>query len=141
MKVNNFSAGPSKIPNTVVNQVSRDILDYQNLGYSVLEISHRSKVFEEILDNVKAHLYDLLKIPENFDIFFLQGGATFQNTFIPANKPSLIDNLLFLISGTWGKKTFQDFKRYHHQNFHGLLQKKHEQHLQLISHYPCYLSK
>ena len=117
MKVNNFSAGPSKIPNTVVNQVSRDILDYQNLGYSVLEISHRSKVFEEILDNVKAHLYELLKIPENFDIFFLQGGATFQNTFIPANKPSLIDNLLFLISGTWGKKTYQDFERYHNQNF------------------------
>jgi len=117
MKVNNFSAGPSKIPNTVVNQVSRDILDYQNLGYSVLEISHRSKVFEEILDNVKAHLYELLKIPDNFEIFFLQGGATFQNTFIPANKPSLIDNLLFLISGTWGKKTYQDFERYHNQNF------------------------
>ena len=117
MKLNNFSAGPSKIPNTVVNQVSRDILDYQNLGYSVLEISHRSRVFEEILDNVKAHLYELLKIPENFDIFFLQGGATFQNTFIPANKPSLIDNLLFLISGTWGKKTYQDFERYHNQNF------------------------
>ena len=117
MKVNNFSAGPSKIPNTVVKQVSKDILDYQNLGYSVLEISHRSKVFEEILDNVKAHLYELLKIPDNFEIFFLQGGATFQNTFIPANKPSLIDNLLFLISGTWGKKTYQDFERYHNQNF------------------------
>ena len=117
MKVNNFSAGPSKIPNTVVNQVSKDILDYQDLGYSVLEISHRSKVFEEILDNVKAHLYELLKIPENFDIFFLQGGATFQNTFIPANKPTLIDNLLFLLSGTWGKKTHQDFERYHNINF------------------------
>jgi len=117
MKVNNFSAGPSKIPNTVVKQVSKDILDYQNLGYSVLEISHRSKVFEEILDNVKVHLYELLKIPDNFEIFFLQGGATFQNTFIPANKPSLIDNLLFLISGTWGKKTYQDFERYHNQNF------------------------
>ena len=117
MKVNNFSAGPSKIPNTVVKQVSKDILDYQNLGYSVLEISHRSKVFQEILDNVKAHLYELLKIPDNFEIFFLQGGATFQNTFIPANKPSLIDSLLFLISGTWGKKTFQDFERYHNQNF------------------------
>ncbi len=78
MKVNNFSAGPSKIPNTVVNQVSRDILDYQNLGYSVLEISHRSKVFEEILDNVKAHLYDLLKIPENFDIFFCKEEQLFK---------------------------------------------------------------
>ena len=117
MKVNNFSAGPSKIPDTVANQISKDILDYQKLGYSVLEISHRSKVFEEILAKVKSHLYELLKIPDNFDIFFLQGGATFQNTFIPANKPSLIDNLLFLISGTWGKKTYQDFERYHNQNF------------------------
>ena len=96
MKVNNFSAGPSKIPNTVVNQISKDILDYQKLGYSVLEISHRSKVFEEILAKAKSHLYELLKIPDNFDIFFLQGGATFQNTFIPANKPSLIDNLIYL---------------------------------------------
>ena len=51
----------------------------------------------------------------------MQGGATFQNTFIPANKPSLIDNLLFLISGTWGKKTFQDFERYHNQNFPSML--------------------
>ncbi len=117
MKVNNFSAGPSKIPDTVINQVSKDILEYQNLGYSVLEISHRSKIFEEILDKVKAHLYELLKIPDNFDIFFLQGGATFQNTFIPANKPSLFNNLIFLISGTWGKKTFQDFERYHNQKF------------------------
>ena len=57
----------------------------------------------------------------SFEIFFLQGGATFQNTFIPANKPSLIDNLLFLISGTWGKKTFQDFERYHNQNFSSML--------------------
>ena len=81
MKVNNFSAGPSKIPDTVVNQISTDILNYQKLGYSVLEISHRSKVFEEILAKVKSHLYELLKIPDNFDIFFLQGGATFQNTF------------------------------------------------------------
>ena len=121
MKVNNFSAGPSKIPDTVVNQISTDILNYQKLGYSVLEISHRSKVFEEILAKVKSHLYELLEIPENFDIFFLQGGATFQNTFIPANKPSLIDNLLFLISGTWGKKTFQDFERYHNQNFPSML--------------------
>ena len=53
MKVNNFSAGPSKIPDTVVNQISTDILNYQKLGYSVLEISHRSKVFEEILRTLK----------------------------------------------------------------------------------------
>ena len=78
MKVNNFSAGPSKIPDTVVNQISKDILDYQKLGYSVLEISHRSKVFEEILAKAKSHLYELLKIPDNFDIFFCKEEQLFK---------------------------------------------------------------
>ena len=56
-----------------------------------------------------------LKIPKNFEIFFLQGGATFQNTFIPANKPSLFDNIIFLLTGTWGKKTHEDFQNIHNQ--------------------------
>ena len=109
MKIYNFSAGPSKIPTSVINKISKDIHNYQDLGYSVLEISHRSKNFEEIIHNTKTHLINLLKIPGNFEILFLQGGATFQNTFIPANKPSLKDDLLFLLTGTWGKKTLQDF--------------------------------
>ena len=98
MKINNFSAGPSKIPESVINKISQDILQYQNLNYSVLEISHRSKVFEDLLNETKNHLKNLLKIPKNFEIIFLQGGATLQNTFIPANKPNLADNINFLLT-------------------------------------------
>ena len=113
MKINNFSAGPSKIPQIVLDQIAKDIIDYQDLGYSVLELSHRSTIFEKILRQTKAKLIQILDIPENFEIIFLQGGATFQNTFIPANKPSLLDNISFLISGTWGKKTHEDFQKYY----------------------------
>ena len=113
MKINNFSAGPSKIPQIVLDQIAKDIINYQDLGYSVLELSHRSTIFEKILRQTKAKLIQILDIPANFEIIFLQGGATFQNTFIPANKPSLLDNISFLISGTWGKKTHEDFQKYY----------------------------
>ena len=113
MKINNFSAGPSKIPKTVLDDLAKDIINYKDLGYSVLELSHRSNIFENILNQTKLKLKQILDIPDNFEIIFLQGGATFQNTFIPANKPSLLDNISFLISGTWGKKTHEDFQKYY----------------------------
>lgn len=113
MKINNFSAGPSKIPKTVLDDLAKDIINFKDLGYSVLELSHRSKIFENILNQTKLKLKQILDIPDNFEIIFLQGGATFQNTFIPANKPSLFENISFLISGTWGKKTHDDFQKYY----------------------------
>lgn len=112
MKLNNFSAGPSKIPIEVLKTIAEDIASYKDFGYSVLEISHRSKAFEEIVNTAKKKLIDILNIPNEYDIFFLQGGATFQNTFIPANKRSLNNNISFLISGTWGSKTHEDFETY-----------------------------
>ena len=104
MNIYNFSAGPSKIPQTVIDQLAKDIINYKDFGYSVLELSHRSQAFEDILYDTKKHLVDILEIPKNFEVIFLQGGATFQNTFIAANKPSLFDNIIFLLTGTWGKK-------------------------------------
>ena len=112
MKINNFSAGPSKIPQTVLDQLGKDIIGYKDLGYSVLELSHRSQEFDEILQDTKKNLVNILNIPKNFDVIFLQGGATFQNTFIAANKPSLFDNIIFLLTGTWGTKTYEDFQKY-----------------------------
>ena len=112
MNIYNFSAGPSKIPQTVIDQLAKDIINYKDFGYSVLELSHRSQAFEEILYDTKKHLVDILEIPKNFEVIFLQGGATFQNTFIAANKPSLFDNIIFLLTGTWGKKTYEDFQNY-----------------------------
>ena len=111
MKINNFSAGPSKIPSEVLKQISRDILEYENLGYSILEMSHRSDIFETILNETKSHLIELLSIPDNYEIIFLQGGATFQNTFIPSNNPNLQKDIVFLLTGSWGRKTYQDFQK------------------------------
>ena len=110
MKVKNFAAGPSKIPKEILNEISNDVIDFRNLGQSVLELSHRGEVFENILNESKKNLHKLLNIPNNFEIIFLQGGATFQNTFIAENKPTLKDDILFLLSGTWGKKTHHDFQ-------------------------------
>ena len=113
MKIKNFSAGPSKIPKIVLEQINEDINDYNNSGYSILELSHRSKAFQEIINDVKDKITNILNIPKGYHIILLQGGATFQNTFIPANKPSLKENVLFLLSGTWGKKTHKDFEKYY----------------------------
>ena len=110
MKVKNFAAGPSKIPKEILNEISNDVIDFRNLGQSVLELSHRGEVFENILNESKKNLHKILNIPNNFEIIFLQGGATFQNTFIAENKPTLKDDILFLLSGTWGKKTHHDFQ-------------------------------
>ena len=112
MKINNFSAGPSKIPNEILENISEDIIDYKDLGYSVLELSHRSSVFEELVNISKSKITKILNIPDDFEIIFIQGGATFQNTFIPVNNKSLMNNISFLISGTWGKKTHSDFEIY-----------------------------
>jgi phosphoserine aminotransferase len=112
MKINNFSAGPSKIPNEILQNISEEIIDYKDLGYSVLELSHRGVAYEELVSISKSKLRKILHIPDDFQIIFIQGGATFQNTFIPVNKKSLIDNISFLISGTWGKKTHSDFELY-----------------------------
>ena len=112
MKINNFSAGPSKIPNEILQNISNEIIDYKDLGYSVLELSHRSVAYEELVSISKSKLRKILHIPDDFQIIFIQGGATFQNTFIPVNKKSLIDNISFLISGTWGEKTHSDFELY-----------------------------
>jgi len=112
MKINNFSAGPSKIPNEILENISEDIIDYKDLGYSVLELSHRSSVFEELVNISKSKITKILNIPDDFEIIFIQGGATFQNTFIPVNNKSLMNNISFLISGTWGKKTHSDFELY-----------------------------
>lgn len=121
MKINNFSAGPSKIPQEILDGLSRDILNYNNLGYSILEVSHRSDIFEDILNRSKEHLYKILNIPKNFEIILLQGGATFQNSFIPANSPQILNDLIFLLTGSWGNKTHKDFQKYFNNKFSSLI--------------------
>jgi len=120
MKVKNFSAGPSKIPQEILEKISKDIIYFKDLGYSVLELSHRNKFFENILNESKKNLKKILKIPDNYEIIFLQGGATFQNTFISTNKPEIADDMDFLLTGTWGQKTHKDFQKNLKKNINSL---------------------
>lgn len=108
MKKYNFSPGPAKLNKSVLELVDNNILEYKNEGYSILEISHRSDAFQNILNKTKDNLQKLLEIPSNYQILFLQGGATFHNTFVASNinKNKSTTNL---VTGTWGTKTFEDF--------------------------------
>ena len=110
MSVYNFSPGPSKLHQDVIDKVEASIQKYDNTGKSILEISHRSNEFDELLENIKLNLKTLFNLPENFDVLLIQGGATFQNTLLPMN----IDKnkkIGVLVNGTWGKKTYEDFKK------------------------------
>ena len=120
MKVKNFSAGPSKIPQEILEKISEDIIYFKDSGYSVLELSHRNKIFENILNESKKNLKKILNIPDNYEIIFLQGGATFQNTFISTNKPELADDIDFLLTGTWSQKTHKDFQKNLKKNINSL---------------------
>ena len=104
----NFSPGPAKLNKSVLEVVENNILEYETQGVSILEISHRSPSFQNILDQTKKNLQNLFAIPKNYKILFLQGGATFQNTFIAnnINDSKLTTNL---VTGTWGAKTYEDF--------------------------------
>ena len=108
--IHNFSPGPSKLPQSVIDKVEKSINHYKDTGKSILEISHRSNEFDEILNEVNSNFIDLFNFPDNVNILLLQGGATFQNSLIPMN----IDEsckLGCLVTGTWGKKTSEDFTK------------------------------
>ncbi len=105
----NFSAGPARLHPSVIKKANDSIINYQDSGMSILEISHRSKEYKEIMEKLKVNLTDLLNIPDDYFILLLQGGATYQNTFIPYNY-GLDNKIGCLITGEWSKKTFKDFR-------------------------------
>ena len=84
-RVYNFSAGPAVLPEEVLRQAAAEMLDYNGTGMSVMEMSHRSKPFAEIIETAEADLRELLSIPDNYQVLFLQGGATQQFAAIPMN--------------------------------------------------------
>jgi len=108
MNIYNFSPGPSKLPQSVVEKVEKGIKSYNHTGKSILEISHRSSEFEEILNEINQNFTILFNLPKNLNILLLQGGATFQNSFVPMNI-SKNASLGCFITGTWGKKTSEDY--------------------------------
>lgn len=103
----NFSAGPAVLPVEVLEEASREMLDYQGSGMSVMEVSHRSKTYQQIIDQAEADLRELLQIPDNYKVLFLQGGASQQFAMIPMNlmKNKVAD---YIVTGQWAKKAWQE---------------------------------
>jgi len=104
-RVLNFSAGPSALPLSVLEQCRDDMLNFNGTGMSVMEMSHRSKAFADIFAQTKNNLRQILKVPENYEILFMQGGATTQFSCVPLNLGSLSDEVPdYIVSGGWSKK-------------------------------------
>ena len=106
-RVFNFSAGPAVLPEEVLTEAQEEMLDYRGCGMSVLEMSHRSKMFDDIINEAEADLRSLLSIPDDYTVLFLQGGASLQFAQIPMN---LMRNRVadFILTGTWAKKAWQE---------------------------------
>jgi len=110
MNIFNFSPGPSKIPKSVIKKVESSISSYRNTNKSILEISHRSNEFDELMNEIEINFSKLFNLPEEVNILLLQGGATFQNSFIPMNI-SKNKTLGCFVTGTWGDKTSEDYSK------------------------------
>ena len=110
-RVYNFSAGPAVLPEEVLKEAAEEMLDYRGCGMSVMEMSHRSKMFENIIQEAESDLRDLLEIPENYKVLFLQGGASQQFAMIPMN---LMKNRVadYIVTGQWAKKAWQEAQKY-----------------------------
>ena len=110
-RVYNFSAGPAVLPEEVLQEAADEMLDYRGTGMSVMEMSHRSKAFETIIEEAEQDLRDLMNIPDNYKVLFLQGGAHLQFSAIPQNlmKNGVAD---YIITGQWAKKAYQEASLY-----------------------------
>ncbi|MDD6396330.1 MAG: 3-phosphoserine/phosphohydroxythreonine transaminase [Firmicutes bacterium] len=111
-RVYNFSAGPSMLPEAVLKQAADEMLDYQGSGQSVLEMSHRSKVFDKIIKDAEANLREIMNIPDNYKVLFLQGGGSTQFAMIPLNLMNKNKKADFVITGQWANKAYQEAARY-----------------------------
>ena len=110
-RVYNFSAGPAVLPEEVLKEAADEMMDYRGCGMSVMEMSHRSKFFDDIIKEAEAELRDLMQIPDNYKVLFLQGGASQQFAAIPMN---LMKNRKagYIVTGQWAKKAFAEAKIY-----------------------------
>lgn len=110
-RVYNFSAGPAVLPEEVLKEAAEEMLDYRGTGMSVMEMSHRSKAFEEIIQDAEKTLRELMNIPDNYKVLFLQGGASQQFAMVPMNlmKNKVAD---YIVTGQWAKKAAAEAKIY-----------------------------
>ena len=110
-RVHNFNPGPAVLPMEVLQQAQAEMLDYRGTGMSVMEISHRSKEFEAIVAEAQSNLRDLLGIPTNYKILFLQGGASLQFAMLPMNFRPAGASADYIVTGTWSKKAFKESQK------------------------------
>ena len=110
-RVYNFSAGPAVLPEEVLKEAAEEMLDYRGCGMSVMEMSHRSKMYDDIIRQAEADLRELLSVPDNYKVLFLQGGASLQFAAVPMN---LMKNRKagYIVTGQWAKKAYQEAKLY-----------------------------
>ena len=110
-RIYNFSAGPAIMPVEVLEEVANEVLNYRGSGMSVMEMSHRSEVFQTIIDEAEADLRELINIPDNYKVLFIQGGATLQFAMVPMNlmKNGVAD---YIVTGSWSEKAYLEANKY-----------------------------
>lgn len=108
----NFSAGPSMLPLPVIRKVAAELENYEECGESVMEMSHRSKAFDKIITEAAADLKELMKIPDNYKILFLQGGGTLQFSMIPMNLMTGSGKADYIVTGSWAKKAAKEAEKF-----------------------------
>ncbi|MBR2916670.1 MAG: aminotransferase class V-fold PLP-dependent enzyme, partial [Clostridia bacterium] len=111
-RVYNFSAGPSMLPIEVLERAQKEMLDCNGSGQSVMEMSHRSKEYQAIIDKTEASLRKIMGIPENYKVLFLQGGASTQFAMVPLNFGTKNKKADYVTTGVWSKKAMAEAKRY-----------------------------
>jgi phosphoserine aminotransferase len=111
-RVYNFSAGPSMLPEPVLKKAASELFEYGSSGQSVMEMSHRSPEYEAIINGAEATLREIMSIPANFKVLFLQGGASMQFAMVPLNLFGIAPKADFVNTGTWSKKAMSEAKRY-----------------------------
>ncbi len=112
MRVYNFSAGPSMLPEEVLKKAQEEMVEYGNAGMSVMEMSHRSKDYDDIIKGAEALVRELMHVPDNYKVLFLQGGGSSQFTMIPMNLGNKNKKCDIVITGQWAKKAAQEAERY-----------------------------
>src|SRR6478672_5121483 len=110
-RIFNFSAGPAVLPLEVLQEAQRDLVSLPGVGMSVLEISHRSKPFDEIIQGCEADMRTLAKIPSNYKVLFLQGGASLQFSMVPMNLLPAGGSADYIVTGVWGQKAVKEAKK------------------------------
>ncbi|MBQ6621432.1 MAG: 3-phosphoserine/phosphohydroxythreonine transaminase [Mogibacterium sp.] len=111
-RVYNFSAGPSILPVEVLEKAAAEMLDYEGTGESVMEMSHRSKEFQKIIDDAEQNLRDLMNIPDDYYVLFLQGGGTLQFSMVPINLLCGSGKADYIITGNWAKKAYEEAQKF-----------------------------